>query len=291
MDELPDFDDSSRAIETIRLACSFLKSHLSIAEQGRRLNRHSANTSVQIGKIPLKSGVPSRDQMTRFVNGSTTGYIPRTPDFALFAWDWLRTEHRGVLVKASETIANRFDEALPPLVKAFHTFLEPEQAFPDHTLFDLQGKFTGYRVSFIAPDTHIMEMALECGRSGDETAFVLSMSYPYLYQNKREHVEGYIIPYYDGGFVMFVGRLVEKVAPFMFILSEFSRERGRIVEAKGAALVGASGGEASAWPLLFVRTDTLPEPRSLSISELEAENGDSVRHIMEVMRRGQITRR
>lgn len=112
-----------------------------------------------------------------------------------------------------------------------------------------------------------------------------------------EHEEtavGHMVPYRNGSCILFMGRLAEKSAPFIFILSEFPNGEQSaehpITVAKGALLVGPTENEATGWPMFFHRSHVEATAGIVDRETLEKGNEISADRIFEVLDRGYVSR-
>ena len=208
-------------------------------------------------------------------------------------WAWLSERHPETLAEAWESCTGKVG-GVPDLVNILHAFFTPQRSLPIGTLEAMRGAMIGYRTSFINPERDVMRMVLECGIGDDPSAFRLLMAHRDVTGEHHETAVGHMIPYRSGSCILFIGRLAEKGAPFVFILSEFPNGEQSaehpITVAKGALLVGPTENEATGWPMFFYRSHNTAPPGIVDRETLERGNEISAERIFEVLDRGYISR-
>ncbi len=208
-------------------------------------------------------------------------------------WAWLSERHPKTLAEAWAICTGKTG-GVPDLVNILHAFFTPQRSLPTHTLEAMRGAMIGYRTSFINPERDVMRMVLECGIGDDPSAFRLLMAHRDVTGEHEETAVGHMVPYRNGSCILFMGRLAEKSAPFIFILSEFPNGEQSaehpITVAKGALLVGPTENEATGWPMFFHRSHVEATAGIVDRETLERGNEISADRIFEVLDRGYVSR-
>jgi hypothetical protein len=143
------------------------------------------------------------------------------------------------------------------------------------------------------PDSNIMICHLQCGIGSDLSRWELAMKHQTRRgQWEEETASGYVLPYESSA--LFFGRLGNKVAPFIFIISDIGTN-GELdgdvaVEtvdvAHGTLLAGAKGSKPSAYPLVLERKDKEEDKYLDNIDKNKFSDSEHGNRIINELNRG-----
>lgn len=227
----------------------------------------------------------SSDALTDFVSKNTK---PARQDALVAAMlRFLEAEFEDELSRAYTEAALEAVGANDPIASALHHFLLPDRPLATDRLQQLQGDYAAY-IPFFDDPAQIMVMALRCGPGDRLERFEIAMTY--TAENGRTRtdiVEGSIVPYEES--VLFMGRIVGNVAPYIFILTNFPIDPalGKYESGTGAVLVGSRAAIPTASPMTIHRAEQMPEPKVLT-TEQAASDIREWRAVSRVMRRGYV---
>lgn len=227
----------------------------------------------------------SSDALTDFVSKNTKP--ARQDELVAAMLRFLETEYPAELERAYTEAALEAVGADDPIVNALHHFLLPDRPLATDRLQRLQGDYAAY-IPFFDDPAQIMVMALICGPDDRLERFEITMTYTAENGRTRtDRVEGSIIPYEES--VLFVGRIIGNVAPYIFILTNFPIDPalGKYESGAGAVLVGSRAAIPTASPMAIHRAEQAPEPKVLT-AEQAASGIREWRAVSRVMRRGYV---
>lgn len=267
--KVPPFVNSPRTSRVITAALMALQDGgLSYRQQTPAINEWSTLHGKRLGLRPFTF---THQRWTDFV--SNPGIGPKKADIRKFAWHWLFEEHPWAIEGPAATMPHEHPGIPNPLVPTMLEFMSPGADVQLGRLERLRGSFAAYRHSFVNHND-VMVMAMECGVDDDISKFRIAMIHRRKGGKERnENVDGYAIPYEDH--IMFVGRLVEIGAPFIFILSGLAPDaENRIERGHGTLLVGAPGVSSSAFPIVVRRVEDKFDPSILDLDRFRNEIDD-----------------
>jgi hypothetical protein len=251
---VPPFEMSPAVIAALRRASAML------SEAQPRLAPYRAQTK----RLGDAYGMTiSEDTLNDFAKKDTS---PRDLErLARALWAYLSAEFPAIFKAAWREVQLEAIGLRDPFAAALHYFYMGGRASDAETLTALSGDFAVYRPHFAELDT-VMVMALRCGADDQPSRFEATMSYeaedghPVV-----DRVEGVMLPYH--GSVLFQGRMIGTIAPFVFVLTNFARSDGRIRSGAGAVMVATSGAFPTASGLVAIRRSEPPLSRTLSVRE------------------------
>lgn len=267
---LPEYTDTAEMREALRRASKQLsaKKRMSYREQ-----QEAVADEVTV----------SPDVVNDFAAGNTQRF--NDDRFLPALWGMIAGLHPITLAETWRAVRTERLVGRDPVTNALHDFWLPGRALNRDRLTAIGGFYAAY-IPFFYDPSKVMVMALDCGFEGDDPGrFRLAMAYRDNGRRDREDfVEGAIIPYEEN--IMFVGGITEKVAPYIFALTNFPMTNNLIEQGEGALLAAARATLPTASPILIWRQKELPTPRVISGPEAAALPEGEV--IEQVMARGNV---
>ncbi|MEY4255082.1 MAG: hypothetical protein RLZZ141_309 [Pseudomonadota bacterium] len=269
--QLPDFTLNGLTIDAVRRASKRLSDdqRLSFPNQVRAL----ADLSYQA----------NTDTVNRFANGRAVRGID---DLTEKLWDVFAARfplELAAAIKQSEMEALVSSDAV---TNALHHFYLPRHPLDQGRLSQIAGHYAAYVPFFYDHESQIMIMALTCGVNDNPGAFTMIMRYEDEDGvDVEDRVEGVIIPYQEN--ILFMGRIADKIAPYIFALTNFPITGNIVQRGEGALLAAARATIPTASPILICRRDELPTPEVLPKQQV-METMREHKVIERVMKRGNV---
>ena len=269
---LPEFSLSALTTDAVRRAAKRLSDDqtLSFPNQVRALDDLGFKTNT--------------DTVNRFANGRA---VRGLDSLTAKLWEVFAARFPMELSAALKRAEMEALVASDAVTNALHQFYLPGLPLDQSRLAQIGGEYAAFAPFFLDQDEQIMVMALTCGVNDNPGAFSMSMRYEDEDGvDVEDRVEGIILPYQEN--ILFVGRIADKIAPYIFSLANFPITGNIVQRGEGVVLVAARATIPTASPILICRREELPAPEVMprqKVTEIMREH----RVIDRVLKRGNVS--